>query len=289
MPNVADLLTRAAVERPDRVVIKVDDTELSYAELDHATSQTAAFLREKGVRPGDRVAVMLPNVAYFPICYYGALRAGAAVVPMNVLLKEREVAFHVGDSEATLLLAWHEFADAARAGAAQTDAECVLVTPGEFEAMIGQSDQDLEVVERTIFSGVGPGHRAWGRVLGLARRAHRERGHRRQRPVIRDATHDREARPAVRAVDERIAEAAVGRVEQLAQAVGAGRGVGRDRGVGRASGRTRADGELGLAARGPLLGDDALDHGERRRVGAQARQELLDRIRTPLDLEQHTV
>ena len=148
MPNVADLLTRAAVERPDRVVIKVDDTELSYAELDHATSQTAAFLREKGVRPGDRVAVMLPNVAYFPICYYGALRAGAAVVPMNVLLKEREVAFHVGDSEATLLLAWHEFADAARAGVAQTDAECVLVAPGEFEAMIGQSAHALEVVER---------------------------------------------------------------------------------------------------------------------------------------------
>ena len=51
--------------------------------------------------------MMLPNVAYFPICYYGALRAGAAVVPMNVLLKEREVAFYLGDSEAKVLFAWH--------------------------------------------------------------------------------------------------------------------------------------------------------------------------------------
>jgi long-chain acyl-CoA synthetase len=148
MPNVADLLTRAAAERPDRVAIKVDETELSYAALHEAAIRTAGFLSARGVRPGDRVAIMLPNVAYFPICYYGALCAGAAVVPMNVLLKEREVAFHVGDSDATLLLAWHEFADAARAGVAQTDAECVLVTPGEFEAMIGQSPYTPEVAER---------------------------------------------------------------------------------------------------------------------------------------------
>jgi long-chain acyl-CoA synthetase len=148
MPNVADLLTRAAAERPDRVAIKVDEAELSYAALEQAATRTAAFMSARGVRPGDRVALMLPNVRYFPICYYGALRAGAAVVPMNVLLKEREVAFHLGDSDATLLLAWHECADAARAGAAQTDAECVLVTPGEFEAMIGHSPQAPEVVER---------------------------------------------------------------------------------------------------------------------------------------------
>ena len=74
---------------------------------------------------------MLPNVPYFPVCYYGVLRAGAAVVPMNVLLKEREVAFYLGDSGAKVLFAWHEFADAAHAGAEQTDAECVLVEPGD--------------------------------------------------------------------------------------------------------------------------------------------------------------
>ena len=98
MPNLADLLSRSAAERPDRVAIKLDDSELSYAALDEAAARVAGLLRAKGVQPGDRVGIMLPNVAYFPICYYGALRAGAAVVPMNGLLKEREVAFHLGDS-----------------------------------------------------------------------------------------------------------------------------------------------------------------------------------------------
>ena len=67
---------------------------------------------------------------------------------MNVLLKEREVAFHLGDSGAKVLLAWHEFADAAHAGAEQTDAECVLVEPGEFEALLERCEPALEVAER---------------------------------------------------------------------------------------------------------------------------------------------
>ena len=148
MPNLADLLSRSAAERPDRVAIKLDDTELSYAALDAAAARTAGFLRAKGVQPGDRVGIMLPNVAYFPICYYGVLRAGAVVVPMTGLLKEREVAFHLGDSGAKVLLAWHQFADAAHAGAEQTDAECVLVEPDEFEALLERCQPALEVAER---------------------------------------------------------------------------------------------------------------------------------------------
>ena len=66
---------------------------------------------------GDRVGIMLPNVAYFPICYYGALRVGAAVVPMNVLLKEREVRFYLEDPGAKLVFAWHDFAEAAEKAA----------------------------------------------------------------------------------------------------------------------------------------------------------------------------
>jgi long-chain acyl-CoA synthetase len=148
MPNLADLLTRSAAEHPDRVAIKLDDSELSYAALDGAAARVAALLRAKGVQPGDRVGIMLPNVAYFPVCYFGALRAGAAIVPMNVLLKEREVAYYLGDSEAKVLLAWHQFADAAHAGAEQTDAECVLVEPGEFEAMLARFQPTPEVAER---------------------------------------------------------------------------------------------------------------------------------------------
>src|SRR4051812_5784682 len=81
MPNLADLLSRSAAAHADRVAIKTDHRELTYAELDAAAARVAGLLRAKGVAPGDRVGVMLPNVPYFPVCYYGALRAGAAVVP----------------------------------------------------------------------------------------------------------------------------------------------------------------------------------------------------------------
>ena len=148
MPNLADLLSRAAAERPDSVVIKLDATDSSYATLDEAADRAAGLLSAKGVQPGDRVGVMLPNVAYFPMCYYGALRAGAAVVPLNTLLKEREVAFHLGDSGAKVLLAWHECADAAQAGSEQTDAECVLVEPGAFEVLLGCCQAISEAAER---------------------------------------------------------------------------------------------------------------------------------------------
>jgi long-chain acyl-CoA synthetase len=148
MPNLADLLTRSVVARPDRVAIKVDDSELSYAALDDAAARVAGLLRAKGVGPGDRVGIMLPNVAYFPVCYYGALRAGAAIVPMNPLLKDREVAFYLGDSDAKLIFAWHQFAEAAHGGAEQTSTECVLVEPGEFEALLARCEPMAELAER---------------------------------------------------------------------------------------------------------------------------------------------
>ena len=81
------------------------------------------------MEPGDRVGVMLPNVPEFPVAYYGVLRAGGVVVPMNVLLKRREIAFYLEDSGAKLLLAWHGFVEEARDGAADAGAELVEVEP----------------------------------------------------------------------------------------------------------------------------------------------------------------
>src|SRR6185503_2468633 len=106
-------------------------------ELDDASSRVARLLAERGIQPGERVGIMLPNVAEFAITYYGALRAGYVVVPMNVLLKEREIAFYLGDSGARLIFAWHEFADAAGAGATQAGAECVTVEPAAFGSLLG--------------------------------------------------------------------------------------------------------------------------------------------------------
>ena len=107
--NLASLLTESAAKTPDLPAIRLGDAELSYGELDERSARLAALLAEKGVGPSDRVGVMLPNVPEFPVAYYGVLRAGAVVVPMNVLLKRREIAFYLEDSGSKLLLAWHGF------------------------------------------------------------------------------------------------------------------------------------------------------------------------------------
>jgi len=132
--NLASLLTESAERSPDAPAIRLGENELSYAQLDDLSARLATLLREKGFEPGDRVGVMLPNVPEFPVAYYGVLRAGGIVVPMNVLLKRREIAFYLEDPGAKLLLAWHGFAEEARAGAAEAGAELVEVEPESFAA-----------------------------------------------------------------------------------------------------------------------------------------------------------
>ena len=146
--NLADILADSAAEHGDRTAIKLDDFELPYKHLNAAACGVANLLASKGVEAGDRVGIMLPNVPYFPVCYYGALKLGAVVVPMNVLLKKREVGFYLKDPEAKVLFAWHDFAEAAEAGTEDADAELVLVKPGEFEELIGAVDHTFETVER---------------------------------------------------------------------------------------------------------------------------------------------
>ena len=111
MANLADMLLDTAAEHADRPAIKLDDLQLPYSAGAGAAAHVAGLLAAKGVREGDRVGLMLPNVPYFPVLFYGALRLGAIVVPMNPLLKQREVAFHLGDSGAKLLFAWHQFGE----------------------------------------------------------------------------------------------------------------------------------------------------------------------------------
>src|SRR3954469_10987222 len=134
--SLAQLLTATASEHADRPALKLDDAVVNYAALNEGATRIAGLLKDKGVQPGDRVGVMLPNVPYFGIVYYGVLRAGGVVVPMNVLLKGREVAFYLQDSGAKHLFAWHDFGEAAQAGAEEAGAEAVLVKPGEFESLV---------------------------------------------------------------------------------------------------------------------------------------------------------
>jgi long-chain acyl-CoA synthetase len=137
MTSLAANLTETARRHPERVALRLDEIEIPYAALEAASARLAGLLAARGLRPGDRVGIMLPNVPYFAIAYYGVLRAGGVVVPMNVLLKERETAFYLSDPGARAVIAWHEFDSAARAGADAADVDCIIVRPGEFEELIG--------------------------------------------------------------------------------------------------------------------------------------------------------
>jgi len=97
------LLARTAAAHPDATALILDDERLTYAELEDATRRIAGLLREQGLGPGDRMAVMLPNVTAFPVLFFAALRLGAVVVPMNPLFKHREIEYYLEDSGARIL------------------------------------------------------------------------------------------------------------------------------------------------------------------------------------------
>jgi long-chain acyl-CoA synthetase len=145
--NLATNLTDRAANDGSRIALRLDDVELSYATLDAASARVAGMLRTKHVAPGDRVGIMLPNVPHFAVVYYGVLRAGAIAVPMNVLLKDREIRHYLDDSGAKVVLAWGDFAGEARRGAEQAGAECAPVEPGEFERLLSAAEPATGVIQ----------------------------------------------------------------------------------------------------------------------------------------------
>ena len=82
MTSLTAVLATAAADHPDLPAVRLDDRVLPYSELQDAAGRATSLLTSAGIAPGDRVAVMLPNVPAFPIAFYGALGAGSAV-PMK--------------------------------------------------------------------------------------------------------------------------------------------------------------------------------------------------------------
>ncbi len=100
MLNLAIFLEETAWKFPHKTAIVFGDTRLTFAQLNSAANQIANGLKAAGIGKGDKVALTCPNIPYFPMVYYGILKTGATVVPLNVLFKEREVAYHLTDSDA---------------------------------------------------------------------------------------------------------------------------------------------------------------------------------------------
>jgi len=146
-PNLATLLTESAAEFPERTAIRLDDIAIPYAALDQTSKLVAGLLQARGIESGDRVGIMLPNVPHFPFVYFGVLRMGARVVPMNVLLTAREVRHYLENSGAKLVIVWEDFAPAAEEAAAELGVEVVTINPTNVGELIQGIEPFEDVVE----------------------------------------------------------------------------------------------------------------------------------------------
>jgi long-chain acyl-CoA synthetase len=121
--NLASILRNSAARYPSLTATISEGGRRTYAELDESARRFAAELLSAGIQPGDRVAVMVPNVPAFTIAYFGVLYAGCVVVPLNTLLVANEVAFQLEDSEARALVV-HEMVAPAGIEGARRVASC---------------------------------------------------------------------------------------------------------------------------------------------------------------------
>ncbi|HET7247346.1 MAG TPA: long-chain fatty acid--CoA ligase [Streptosporangiaceae bacterium] len=128
--NLAVILSETARRSPDKTVTILGDSRMSYGELDELSGRLAAGLAASGIGPGDVVALQLPNIPQFLIAYFGILKAGGVVVPLNVLLKAPEVAYHLRDCSATALITWAGVLGEAAPGAKEAGVTQVYAVGG---------------------------------------------------------------------------------------------------------------------------------------------------------------
>ena len=107
--NLATILRESAKSTPDKPLMHFADRSWTYAEVDETSGRVAASLLESGLRPGETVAVQLPNVPQFLFSYFGILKAGLVMMPLNPLLRAPEIAYHLADSDAAALVTFDAF------------------------------------------------------------------------------------------------------------------------------------------------------------------------------------
>ncbi len=145
--DLGQMLAQSAARYPDKAAVIFRDQPTSYAEFDLRANQVANALIGLGIQPGDRVALLIHNLPIFMEAYYGILRAGAAVVPLNVLYKAGEVEYILQDSGAKAILTFGPFAQTAVAAAANAP---------ELQHIIAAAPQEI------------PGTKTWRATFGDA-------------------------------------------------------------------------------------------------------------------------
>ncbi len=157
MTNLGTVLVGAADEHGDQPALRLDDQVMTYQKFLDAARGVAGLLRARGIEPGSRVGMVLPNVPAFPIVFYGAMLAGCPVVPMNPLLKAREIQFYLEDSGMSVVFAGEEMGKAATEAAQDFGIEAVAVGAGgpsteqlsgidPLDEAVDRADDDTAVV-----------------------------------------------------------------------------------------------------------------------------------------------
>src|SRR5688572_9414768 len=142
--NLAIMLRESASSHPDKPLVHINDLTFTYAHVDEISGRVASALLATGLEPGDKVAVQLPNLPQFLFTYFGILKAGLVMVPLNPLLRAPEVAYHLEDSDAKVLVTFEMFADEAYKGAQQVDGVVTYVVnmPGNDQRPEGTKHYD---------------------------------------------------------------------------------------------------------------------------------------------------
>jgi long-chain acyl-CoA synthetase len=135
--NLAVMVHESARRTPGKPAVILGETKISYAQLDALSDRVAASLTASGVTAGDRVGLQLPNIPQFVIAYFGILKAGGVVVPMNVLLKAPEIEFQLRDSGARTLITFGSCLDDAAKAAASAAVASLYVAAGTTPLVAG--------------------------------------------------------------------------------------------------------------------------------------------------------
>ena len=130
MVNVTTEIWARGVDDPDRVALRSGRGDLTYGELRSLGSKVAGRITTAGLAPLDRVVFVAPSVVEFPVVYFGLHAAGVSVITMNTMATAPEIGYVLDDSEAVLVIVWHECADAARAAAAERGLDVWVVEDG---------------------------------------------------------------------------------------------------------------------------------------------------------------